>query len=71
MEQAEDEKRKIKRKILKDQLEKLKYKNMRKEQKLIEIKMWKKSTLDEVNEFKEKFVASISILFYFVFSEIH
>ena len=43
---------------------------MRKEQKLIEIKKWKESTVDEVNELKEKFAASVSFLFYFVFSDV-
>ena len=51
------------RKMLQDQLEKLKEKNMRKEQKLIEIKKWKASTLGEVCELKEKFAASVSFLF--------
>ena len=43
---------------------------MRREQKLTEIKKWEKCTLDEVNELKEKFAASVSFLFYFVFSDV-
>ena len=43
---------------------------MRKEQKLIEIKKWKASTLEEVHELQEKFTASVCFLFYFVFSDV-
>ena len=70
LEEAEDQKRTIMRKMLQDQLEQLKEKNMRKDQKLIEIKKWKASSLEEVHELHEKFAASVSFLFYFVFSDI-
>ena len=48
--------------MLKDELERLKHKNTRKEQQLLEIRKLKQSTLD-ANELKEKLPASV--IFYF------
>ena len=60
LEEAEDQKQTIMRKMLQQQLEKLKEQNMRKEQMLIEIQKRKTSTLEAVHELEEKFVASAS-----------
>ena len=62
LEQAEDKKQKIIRKMLQWQLAELQEQNMLKEQQLIEIQKQKVCTLQEVSELEEKFAVCISFL---------
>ena len=66
LQDAEDKKWKIIRKMLQQQLAKLQEQNMIKEQQLIEIQKRKVCTLEEVFELEEKFAASGSFILYFL-----
>ena len=68
LEEAEDKKQKIIRKMLQQQFVELQEQNMIKEQQLIEIQKRKVCTLEEVSELEEKFAASVSFsCFYCIF----
>ena len=62
LEEEEDKKLTIMRKMLQQQLEELKEQNMMKEWKLIEIQKRKACMLEEVHELEEKFAASVNFL---------
>ena len=74
LEEAEDKKWKIIRKMLQQQLVELQEQNMIKEQQLIEIQKRKICTLEEVSELEEKFAASVSffmfILYFLTFTSV-
>ena len=59
----EDQKQKIIRRMLEQQLAELHEENMCKEEELMEIQKWKVCTLEEVYELEEKFAASVSSSF--------
>ena len=63
LEEAEDQKWKINRRMLQQQLAELQEQNMLKEDQLMEIQKWKVCTLEEVSELEEKFAASGSFSF--------
>ena len=63
LEEAEDKKQKIIRRMLQQQLAEFQEQNMLNEQQLMEIQKWKVCTLEEVSELEEKFAASVSFSF--------
>ena len=63
LEEAEDQKQKIIRRMLEQQLAELQEDNMQKEEQLMEIEKQKVCTLEEVCELEEKFAASVSFSF--------
>ena len=63
LEKAEDQKQKIIRRMLEQQLAVLQEENMQKEEQLMEIQKWIVCTLEEVSELEEKFAASVSFSF--------
>ena len=63
LQEAEDQKQKIIRRMLEEQLAELQEENMHKEEELMEIQKQKVCTLEEVHELEEKFAASVSFSF--------
>ena len=62
LEEAEHWKLMIMRQILEERLHELRQDNTMKEQKLLDIRKWKESTLGEVHELEEQFAARVSYL---------
>ena len=63
LEEVEDQKQKIIRRILEQQLAELQEENMHEEEQLMEIQKRKFCTLEEVYELEEKFAASVFFIF--------
>ena len=67
LQEAEDQKEKIIRRILEEQLAELQEENMCKEEELVEIQRWKVCTLEEVHELEEKFAASVKFFIFILY----
>ena len=62
LQEAEDQKLSIMKKILQHKLHQLKKENQMREKKLHEVQKWKASIMEEVHDLEEQFAAMVSYL---------